>query len=451
MKHAIRHPSRPDQTQSGFGRSERGSMTVNGVFFLLAMATIGAAALDVSFLLSSRSHLQVAADTAAHAALYLRDRNSSATAKAGAIELVQEQFPPGIYGNVIDEDDIAFGTFDRASWTFSPDATSNSAVQVTTSRSASHANAVQTFLFNLIGIETFNVAAASTFETYRPMCLNQGFVAEGVVDIQSNNTYENGFCLHSNDHISLNNNNVFEEGTVVSMPDVNNLDLPSAGWDSNTGLSAALRSGSYQMRVINRLESIIDGLISQDDEVIPDYIGSTIPWRLFDARIYPDELLPGRIYTYSCGGLLNLLSFNHGKLTIKRDTVLKEVVLVTNCEVSFEQNVVLEDAIVATYNTSAKSITSPSGLQVGKNDDCAVGGGAQLLTMGSMSFAADLKLFGAQLIADQNITFTANAEGIEGASLVAGGNISGTSNSDMAHCPTGMENNFEDDYFRLVN
>jgi len=110
----------------------------------------------------------------------------------------------------------------------------------------------------------------------------------------------------------------------------------------------------------------------------------------------------------------------------------------------------MTDAVVATTNTSAQSVTSAASLQVGRNDNCAVGGGAQIITLGSMSFPSDLKIYGGQLLAAGNISFSANANGIQGAALVAGGSISGTSNMEMGFCGTGMENSFHAEYFKLV-
>jgi len=152
-------------------------------------------------------------------------------------------------------------------------------------------------------------------------------------------------------------------------------------------------------------------------------------------------LRPNAVNVVSCG--------NSGKLSIN-GAVISEVVIVTTCEVSLANNLVVYDANIATTNTSAKSINSPSGLVVGQDDGSADVGGAQLLTLGGMNFAADLHVFGSQLIAVGDIEFAANANGVEGASMIAGGMLSGTSNMTMGFCGSGMEDNFEASYFRLA-
>ena len=155
----------------------------------------------------------------------------------------------------------------------------------------------------------------------------------------------------------------------------------------------------------------------------------------------PTNFTTGRIHFRTCT--------NGGRLTLGSGTY-RQMVLVTNCEVRFSQGVILEDVVIATTNTGSNSFNSPSGLQIGRNDNCANGGGAQLVTKGGVRFAAGLSMYGGQIIAVGNVEFAANANGIMGASIVSGGEISGTSNMDMGFCDGGMADNFEANYFRLA-
>lgn len=127
-----------------------------------------------------------------------------------------------------------------------------------------------------------------------------------------------------------------------------------------------------------------------------------------------------------------------------------DLVIVAECDVKFGNGVVLENVSIFSTSTSARAFSASSGLRIGRDDGCAEGGGAQLITYGGMGFPSSLQLYGGQLIARGDINFTANANGIEGASLIAGGMIDGTSNMEMAFCGTGMENNLEAEYFRLA-
>ena len=95
-------------------------------------------------------------------------------------------------------------------------------------------------------------------------------------------------------------------------------------------------------------------------------------------------------------------------------------------------------------------MTGASGSTFGADDDCAPGGGAQVITLGGMRFPCGLGIFGSQLLAQGDVEFAARADGIQGASIVAGGEIDATSNSTMALCNNGMEGNFELPYFRMA-
>ena len=108
----------------------------------------------------------------------------------------------------------------------------------------------------------------------------------------------------------------------------------------------------------------------------------------------------------------------------------------------------IQNARVASLSTSDDSISASNGLVVGDSSDCK--NGAQFMTMGGMRFPAGLEMYGSQLIAKGNIQFAANANGINGASLIAGGTINGTSNGEMGLCNGGMNNNVTVDYFRMA-
>ncbi|MBA4325297.1 MAG: hypothetical protein C0426_09725, partial [Rhodobacter sp.] len=207
-------------------------MTGGGLIFMIVFLAVGGLAVDVSNAISQRTHLQLTADATAHSALYLRNNTLNATpedAKTAALALAQTNMPPGVFGEVMTTQDIEFGVWNRATRTFTPDETSRTAVRVWTQREAARENEVTTYLLKFAGFDAFDVRTASVFETFVPDCLREGFVAEEMVDIQSNNSYFDGFCIHSNDIVSINSNNFFEEGTVVSMPDSMRLDMPASG------------------------------------------------------------------------------------------------------------------------------------------------------------------------------------------------------------------------------
>lgn len=424
-----------------FRTDTRASMTILSLYFLAGILTVSAFAVDFAYLLTARNQLQVAADAAAHAALYYREQHDAQSSKLKAIEVAQYSMPDAKYGAVLRATDIEYGHWDYATRTFTPDPYSMEAVRVRPGRSAERGNPVAAYLFRIMDKPLWDLTAQAVFVTFDPHCLREGFVADGVVDIQSNNGYEKGFCVHSNDHVSVNSNNTFEAGTVVSMPDSTDLDLPRSGFESNEGLQAALRNGYYRLRVLKQLERIHEDLYYASGHFLPDYITSNVPLSITTRKLGTADLVPERVHRVTCIG---------ADLTIEPGTVLDKVAIVTDCSIKFGKGVVLQDAVVFSRSDAIKAVTAAEGLQIGKDDDCADGGGAQVITFGGMDVPSAMKFFGGQVIARKDVQFSANAGGIEGASIISGGVISGTSNMVMGFCGAGMDDNFSAPYFRLA-
>ena len=59
-----------------------------------------------------------------------------------------------------------------------------------------------------------------------------------------------------------------------------------------------------------------------------------------------------------------------------------------------------------------------------------------------MKSAAKMQLLGGQIIAAGDVNFAAQADGFVGASVIAGGEIDGTSNSSFQGCPGVVLHNF---------
>ena len=435
------------RSQASFLRSQDGGSTMMGFFILSTGILMGGYAVDVGSLEQQRTLMQATADSVAHDALVTRELQSEGDAVASAVLRANDMMREQDFGAVLDVQDVVFGTWDRDTRQFSPESGARTAVQVLLRRTSDNGNAISTYLMKLVGIDEWDVVIRATFATYQPICLREGFVAQGVVDIQSNNSYLRNFCIHSNTYVKLSSNNLFEPGTVVSMPDLSLLQLPQSGFDTNPGLTEALREGSYNIRILRRIQRIIDGMTDTSSPYYADFLTSPIPVALTDNTIDATNLPSGRIYQWNCN------SGNGG--TISATTVVSRVVIIANCDVFLGNGVALEDAILLTTSTSDTSIKSP-GLRLGVDDGCTKGGGGRIVSMGGMKFASGggpigaLQLYGSQLLGMGDIEFSANALGIEGASIISNGVITGTSNMEMSYCGGGMDE-FTADYFQLVN
>ena len=475
---------------SRFLRREDGGMTILGLYFFLFAAILSALALDSMSIYTARTHLQVTADSAAHAAIYTRNmKNFTADeAKAAALEVIETGMPADDYGEVATTARIYFGTYDTATGIFVDNPNSLDAVRVITSMDGGNGdggNALATYLFKLVGIDDFDLATEAIYTSITPPCLREGFVSQTRTDIQSNNTFSKEFCVHSNGHVEMNNGNRFELGTSLSMPDPEDLVAPNIG--QNPGAEEALRRGTLRLDVLDQIADMkyayLNPLASDHSPLVkmPDYIKSPVVVSLESGTFVATDLLPGVIYDISCGseeGLLQKSGGNGDKsapkgggngnggggnggggnggggnntLTLTGSDIFKEMVIVTDCDVVISGGTELHDVRLITTSTSASSVSGSSGVILGDDDDCAKGGGVEIYTYGGMRFPAKLNLYGTQLGALGDINFAANANGVEGASLIAGGEIDGTSNAKMGLCLNdGRPDGFFQPYFRLV-
>jgi len=424
-----------------FATRDDGAVTIFGLYLFLAVSMIGAIALDVSYLRATKTQLQVAADQSAHAAIYRRSSQTMEQAQQDAVAITDQILGGAKFKGALTTTDIEFGTYVSETNTFVADSLSRQAVRVVTSLERERDNAAQSFLFRMVGIEDFEVLAEAVYTAYKPGCLREGLVAEGVVDLQSNNSFLNGFCVHSNSYVSLNQNNFFETGTVVSMPNIDDLDLPKSGFEKNEGLDEALRNQKIKIRILDQVKTIDQRLRSNDPNTVPDYIWDANIQQISVKTLSMADLEPGHMYEVGCTG---------SGLTIDGSAPLKDVVIITDCDVKMSNGAALENVLLVTTSTSDKSITSPNGFRMGVNDNCAPGGGAQIVTAGGFSVASGLELFGSQIIAQKDVSFAAAADGVGGASIISAASIDGTSQSGFGFCNSGMEDNISVDYYRMV-
>ena len=452
-------------------KSESGGITVLNIYFTLTVAIFGGIAIDVASLTASRTQLQVAADSAAHAALYKRWTNDAETSKAEALRIAQANMPTERYGEVLQLGNIHFGTYDQTSKTFTIDELSRDAVLVETNHLAENANPVSSFLLHLVGFWDWDVRTTAVFTRPDLPCARGGFRANGRVDMQSNNDFLNGFCIHSDTRVEFNQNNFFDvdDGVLVSVPSESLVVVPGGDFSNNAGLYAALRYGGPHNVDVNRLiDEIMAGLANEDSPHFRDYLVSDTVCDVTPGSsssctasgnsggsnggggngngngngnggggggggLSMADLTPGRIHRVTCNG---------GTLDVAAET-FEDVVVITDCTFSFSNGSALENATFITESTDTRTIKAPQGLRIGADDNCADGGGAQLISRGGMRTAAKMQLYGGQIIVVGDLNFAAQGNGFGGASVIAGGEIDGTSNATMGLCENGMEDFFE--------
>ena len=466
-----------------FVRDERGVISAMNLFLFVAICCVGAAAVDVTHFYAARSQLQVAADLAAHSALYTRRYGGTYAsgvyypltdqgAKDAAITAVEYGMPDAAYGAVVDSDQIILGNLDYGTGIVVPDTTApieppDSAL-VITDRAVD--NPVGSFLFRIIGVDSMDVDAAAMFSLGPGLCdMTQGFFSRTEVRIRGGNTFKPGFCIGSPSFV-VQNQNAFRPGVVTVIPDRAALDIPNSDMQThNPGLSRSLQYEQYPA-LAAYLDTALDLVQITVDPTVPDFVSHPYAYSLlgedewahmesyrdlpvtplraadFDNVFTPGDLSEPRVYGITCSGtgndrritLRDAEGEDEGEGEGEGDT-FRSAVILTNCPVSFDGSVKLEDVLLSTSDTrpgGLASIHSPSsmtGLTIGRDDDCAPGGGAALITRSDFDMAASVNFFGVHIRAGTSVDFQSNAEG-EGISVVAGQEVNTNSNITMRVC-----------------
>lgn len=456
-------------------RDEEGAMSILNLYLLLTLAIFGGIAIDMANIVSARNQLQTASDVAAHAAMISRKNGSTvAESKQKALEYARLNMPTGRYGDVLREENVHFGAYLQTNKEFMIRDTFDEAVWVTSDRLSENANPVSSFLLRIVGFNEFDVRSDAIFIKGDVPCAGAGFYAQGRVDMQSNNDFTDGFCIRSNSQVELNQGNTFEfdefDPVIVSMPTLNDLIIPSSGFDQNDGLYEAQRDGAYNFDVDAFIDEVVAGVLSLDTNATTNphtrsYIDNPAAVQIVDVlsgsngngggngngngngnnNTTTDPISPDNCTTFSVACLqpraINRVSCVGTDLNIPAE-VFEDVVVVTDCNLDFANGSEVRNATFITTSTDDDSIKSPQGLDLGNMTSCGNSGGAALITYGSMKSAATMQLLGGQIIAAGDVNFAAQADGFVGASVIAGGEIDGTSNSSFQGCPGSILHNF---------
>ena len=422
-----------------FTADDEGSVTVWAMGWTIVFLLVGGLAVDVGNAWRVQGMLQATADVAALSGAIELLNSSDAAARAEAIRIANLNMPEGVVVTA----DVISGSWNSSTRSLDTSAIVKDSLRVTARRSRATNNALPTFLIKLAGISSWDVAAQATVQRFVPGCIRDGLVARGLVEVSSNNTFVDHICLHGGTGVKISSNNSFEAGVKVTMPDLAMLQIPASGLTTNAGLAAALREDNLDPTIVDHVAEITAALGKPAYSGQPKYIDRTkaaiaMTRTSFNAA---KSLIAGRVYSVNCTG---------GSGININASVVTNVVITTNCKISFSANSIISNAVIATSNTSTTSVSGSSSSTIGANDNCAKGGGAQILTAGSIHFASGLNLYGSQMIAVGNVTIAANAQGIKGASIQAGGDIKLTSNTSFGQCSSNVDVAFYRVRYHLV-
>ena len=446
-----------------FLSDEHGGGTIMGLLWFILLVGITGMAVDVTNGFRSQTMLQATADASALAAAI--DLPDGAVAVATAVAYSATNMAVDDYGTVLIDADVDIGNWDASTHIFSTGALVPDAVRVRTRRSFENENAVPVNFLRIIGLMNWNVTTYAIAQRFIPDCLlNDGLVARGMIDISGNNTFE-GICLHSQDHVEVQNHNTWDSGVRISMPDMNDFEVAQVKF--NPGAMKALREDILDPRMVNDISNVIatlqDPALDADDpltDIVPDFvIGTTdvVTANIitgddkFDFTKYAvasvDDAGPGVIIDLTCKS-------ENKTVNIPSGITLTDLVIISSCNINVGKGATLSDVTLAATGGNGKVSTAnihfARGVVLGMDDDCAPGGGVQVFTNASVSSAAKLSLYGVQIVAAGNVQIAAKTDGIDGISVQAGGKIKLTSNGTFGGCGVGTPGLFTVNYYRLV-
>jgi hypothetical protein len=141
---------------------------------------------------------------------------------------------------------------------------------------------------------------------------------------------------------------------------------------------------------------------------------------------------------------------------IPSGAVISKVVIIANCNLDIGSGAYIFDAVLASRSGGGNKdkdkaiVQAAASATLGTPDNCAPGGGVQIFSNATMKFSSSTMFNGVQLVARDDIELGAQAEGINGISAEAGGDIVMTANNAFGLCKGNVPMLKRYFYWRLV-
>ena len=413
----------PKRHLTAFRRDESGNAAVTGLYLIFLLAIIGGLSLDHAQGQSARAEAQVVADAAARAgAIRLRDGEDA------ALDMITEV--AGYHrAGLLNMDDITLlsHTEDGFQTASTVDGVTPNAVSVVTRRDKANNNPVNTILMHLSGVDTLNVAgrAIAGYGDSFLYCSGGGFFAAGRAIGNSSNDYTEGFCLHGEQGVQLHNRNIFEEGTVISMPDLDDFQQHV----NNPGADDALRSYSHTFTLPDEIPDMIYRMRNEPltHAGLPDHISLGPIYR--DSIAYSDELPPNTLFVVN--GDVHMRDARH----------FDSIAIVAGGDIIVDSNVVLDNVILAAEG----QVIMNSNIKIGaiNGDFCERGVyGGYIVGAQGIEFNSNVALYGVLLVSGGDIEFNSNNYATDGVYAEAAGNIDYNSEQNLRGCLPGLKDEF---------
>ena len=411
---------------------ESGIGSIAGLYIFIAVLLVGGVAIDYTNAVHTRAQLQAVADSAALAgARHLADGIEAV--RMAAIDHAD------MHGSgLLRDEDIVIGTWKDG--IFTADESTPVAVRVMARRTRASDNPLMTQLLFLVGIRSIDVAAGTvaaggvgSASEIKIHCSGGGFVARGSVTGNSANSYLDGFCLHGETAIHLHNNNHFESGTRVSLPDLANLHEHR----NNHGLFDALKLGSHDFARAEGLPDLFTRIL--DDGIS----GTALPPQIIGGPVYLNQI------TQSQSLQRGMLYIVDGNVTLRGPRLFEDVAIYATGNINVRSNVRLNDVLLAAEG----NITTASNVNIGSitPDFCSREVySSYLFSLGDVTFNSNIELRGTLVLSQGNVPFNSNIRTSHGAHVEALGTITYNSANTFRGCGDPLDSEVEFDEEELT-
>jgi Flp pilus assembly protein TadG len=406
-----------------FARRDDGAVAI--IVALVLPVTLGMVALvEASRVYTVKNQLQITADAAAMASV--KQVPSATAVTSTAMDFAHRNMPAdGQFGDVLLEQDAVMGHWDVGTRVFTAGGGPANAVRVVTRGEMP--------LFFAAALRSTHAAFSDTPMSYSPAaqaialirldkCYRNGFVAGGIVEMNSSNSFDSGFCVYGRQGVTVNSANTFAPGTEVGMVDLATLD---ATLDHNPGLEEALVEKDISAPIAGEATQLLDDLLAGTGPM-PAYITSTVTVSELPASPQAGTLyhVTGPVDLKLSGGLLQSIGIiSDQSIRIRSNSDLRNVLLGSRGSVDIDSNVEIGDVDFCQTGDGSSLIVSAGGVT-----------GEQVET------GSNIALHGVQMVSDGDIVMNSNLT-ITAASMQSTGDISFNSSFDVAGCPEGTSAN----------
>jgi Flp pilus assembly protein TadG len=467
----------------GFGANEDGAMTVFWVMGLIFSLMVVGLAVDVTNAHRHKEQLTLAADAGAQAGIVaLATGKTTAEIQAAALAAVELNAPLAKVGKTSNPTDIQVVRFDpktKAIVSGTPNA-----VKVTLHNDATVDNPVDTGFLRMVGVDAFEIKASSVAYYGQPSnCASSDMIyGKGQVTLTSGNRIGPNYCVHSQTAVWLPQQNTFDEGAGVSMPDLSsckgkcvnsanpgiedavfaqNLNLTKVA-DHISKVSTAMMAATSDLKtsffLSKALAADLSPLVSTKiinnstkNKLVKGSVITLTAAQYNDLMLATNGNLPtGLVYNVDCrdhgNGPATSISIGAGRdrknATLASATVetVRQVVLITDCGFEIGQYARIDAAVaISTRVSSSSVISADEGAVVGDPlKNCDLNRKVYMMTMSGVSVNANFTASNIALIANGDINVAANSSSSavehKGTSLHAEGSVQIPANNTFNSC-----------------